>query len=165
VIHVVTSKNTPNYEIELNEAWVLAKDAYGDTANAVYGDVSSTETRYKTPQGRVVAKWNVITVPDGRTLLNGAQIFNYLNGKPMWTVEFDAGRKTGQERYLRADGTPVWEKEYASDGTWTWKSFDRDGKLVATSNWKGKTLLSSDVPDPPVRKKSSDAKPQEPDAE
>jgi hypothetical protein len=29
-------------------------------------------------------------------------------------------------------------------------NFDAAGKKVATSNWRGKTLLSSDVPDAPA---------------
>jgi formylglycine-generating enzyme required for sulfatase activity len=165
VIHVVTSKNKPDYEIELNEAWVLAKDAYGDTANIAFSNESELRKLYKTPHVSVPAKSNVVEVPDGRMLLDGPEAFYYPNGKPMWTVEFSVGRKVGEERYLREDGTPVWEKKYAGDGTWTWRSFDREGKLAATSEWRGKTMLSSDVPDPPARKKPADEKPVVPDAE
>ena len=165
VVHVVTSKNKPNYEIELNEAWVLDKNVGAEVASAdSIGDVKSFTEHYL---GGVIVKatWSAGHAADGRVLLDGPESFFYPNGKLMWSVRFHAGRKTGQERFLRVDGTPVWEKEYASDGTWTWKSFDRDGNVVATSNWRGKTLLSSDAPDPPARKKSSDVKPQEPDAE
>jgi formylglycine-generating enzyme required for sulfatase activity len=126
VVHVVTSKNKPNYEIELNEAWVMDKDAYGDTAGA----------------------------NDGRVMLNGLEKFNYPDGKLMWSVDFKDGRRVREERYLREDGLPFWVKKYAGDGTWTWENYDRAGKIVATSHWRGKTMLSSDVPDPPVRKKT-----------
>jgi hypothetical protein len=71
----------------------------------------------------------------------------------MWEAFFEVGRKVGTEHYLREDGTPFWVKKYASDGTWTWDNYDRVGRRVATSHWRGKTLLNSDVPDPPVRKK------------
>jgi antitoxin component YwqK of YwqJK toxin-antitoxin module len=98
-------------------------------------------------------------------LLDGPETFFYPNGKLMWSVEFAAGSRTGEERYLREDGTPIWVKQYDADGTWTWDNFDRSGKRIATSKWRGKTLLGSDVPDPPARKISSDEKPQEPDAE
>jgi hypothetical protein len=56
-------------------------------------------------------------------------------------------------------------KHYADDGTWTWDNFDAAGKRIATSHWRGKTLLSSNVPKPPARKKSADEKPIAPDAE
>jgi hypothetical protein len=83
----------------------------------------------------------------------------------MWYSEFNAGRKVGGERYLREDGTPIWVKQYADDGAWAWDNFDASGKRIATSHWRGKTLLSSDVPDPPARKKSADEKPPAPDSE
>jgi len=70
----------------------------------------------------------------------------------MWTASFHAGDKTGEERWLREDGTPIWIKNWASDGTWTWENFDASGHRVATSHWKGKHLLNSDVPDGPVDK-------------
>jgi formylglycine-generating enzyme required for sulfatase activity len=165
VIHVVTSKNKTNDEIELNEAWVLDKNAAAGVASAdSVREVKSFTEHY--PGGNtVMATWSAGRSTEGRILLDGPESYFYPNGKLMWSVNFHAGNKVGQERYLRADGTPVWEKQYASDGGWTWKSFDRSGNLVATSNWRGKTLLSSDQPDPPARKKSGDAKPQEPDAE
>ncbi len=165
VIHVVTSKNSPNYEIELNEAWVLDKSAGTDIAssNSVRNVQHFTE-RYPGSAG-VQARWSAGRAPDGRVLLDGVETYFYPNGGLMWSVDFHAGRKVGVERYLRADGTPVWVKQYAADGTWTWDNFDRAGKRTATSHWRGKTLLGSDVPDPPARKKSSDEKPQEPDAE
>ena len=87
-------------------------------------------------------------------LLQGPQTFYYPDGKVMWSMTFDAGRKVGEDRYLRADGTPVWVKNYAKDGSWTWNSFDRNGKQVAQSKWQGKTMLSSDVPDPVLKKKN-----------
>jgi antitoxin component YwqK of YwqJK toxin-antitoxin module len=98
-------------------------------------------------------------------LLDGPETFFYPNGKLMWSVDYHAGHKVGEERYLREDGTSVWVKKYAADGTWIWDNFDLAGKHIATSNWRGKTLLSSDVPDPPAKNKFSDEKLQEPDAE
>jgi hypothetical protein len=43
-------------------------------------------------------------------------------------------------------------KTHAADGTWTWLNFDASGQQVAKSEWRGKTLTSSDVPDPPAPK-------------
>ena len=162
VIHVVTSKNKPDYEIELNEAWILDSSACGDTANT---QLAATEraTTHKEKQGDISATWSTAKVTDGRILLNGPEQFFYPDGKLMWSLEFQAGRKTGEERYLREDGKPIWIKTYAADGTWTWQNFDREGKLTATSHWKNKTLLDSDVPDTPV--KAKDTTLPEPDGE
>ncbi len=147
VVHVVTSKNTTNYEIEVNEAWVLDKSAGGTSADA--GSVSGVKNfREHYAGGNIVmATWSAGRAADGRVLLDGPEKFFYRDGKPMWSMEFRAGTKVGLERYVRESGTPVWEKEYAGDGTWIWRSYDRDGKLAATSKWKGNMLLSSDVPD------------------
>jgi len=151
VIHIATTKNIVNYEIELNEAWVLDKNAGEETSAPAHvtGTKSYTE-RY--PNGKVKATWSAGRSADGRVLLDGTERFFYPNGKPVWTVNFHAGDKTGEERFLREDGTPMWVKTYADDGTWTWENFDAAGKRVATSHWKGKHLISSDVPDGPVDK-------------
>jgi formylglycine-generating enzyme required for sulfatase activity len=165
VIHVVTSKNKPDYEIELNEAWILDKNAASDTASYDAIENLRNFTEYYPHNTKVMATWSAGRVTDGRILLDGAETFFYPSGKLMWSVNFKAGRKVGEERYLREDGKPIWVKHYVPDGTWTWENFDRAGKRIAISNWRGKILLSSDVPDPPARKISSDEKSQEPDAE
>lgn len=151
VIHIVTSKNKVNYEIELNEAWILDKSA-GDTQTPA-GDLTHLQhftERY--PNGKTKATWSAGRAADGRVLLEGAEHFFYPSGKPMWTVSFHVGEKTGEERYQREDGTSIWVKTYAADGTWTWDNFDAQGKRTATSHWRGKTLLSDDVPDGPFDK-------------
>ena len=173
-IHIVTSKNSPNYEIELNEAWVLDKDAYGDTDQclgvggarpSVCMTVQLSQGRQaKNAEGKKIADWSV-TSNDGRVLLQDAERFFYPDGKLMYSANFYLGHKVRDERYLREDGTPIWEKHYAANGTWTWDNFDASGKQIAESHWLNKTLLSSDVPDPPARKKSADEKPPAPDSE
>ncbi|HKO19779.1 MAG TPA: SUMF1/EgtB/PvdO family nonheme iron enzyme, partial [Acidobacteriaceae bacterium] len=162
VIHIVTSKNKPNYEIELNEAWVLDKDAGGaDTADAKVGLTGIQKQVVKDSAGKLRAVWTTARVGDGRILLHGPEAFDYPNGKTMYSAIFEAGHKV-REEYLREDGSPYWKKTYADDGTWTWLNFDANGKQVAESHWRGKTLVSSDVPDPPARKGE---KPVAPDAE
>ena len=163
VIHLVTSKNKPDYEIELNETWVLDKDAYGDTANVNHSDVAPVSGIEKDKSGKITAKWSTIQVPDGRVLLEGPETFYYASGHLMWSMKFHRGKKVGEESYFRADGTRVWIKMYGSDGSWAWLNFDRAGKHVATSKWQGKTLLSSDIPDVPMKKKVGDEMLPEPD--
>jgi hypothetical protein len=152
LIHIATTKNKPNFEIELNEAWVLDKSAGEDCSpdDGAVKDVKSFTEKY--PSGKTFATWSAGKTANGRELLQGAQTFYYPDGKVMWSMNFEAGRKVGAEKYLRADGQPYWVKDHAQDGTWTWHNFNRDGKQVAESKWKDKTLLWSDVPDPPVKK-------------
>jgi len=144
MIHVVTSKNQPNYEIELNEAWILDKNAGADVAPAVsVSEVKQFSEKYA--DGKLRAQWSAGRAADGRVLLEGPETFYYPGGRVMWSVTFHLGKKVGEENYFRADGTRVWTKTYGADGEWTWVNFDASGKRVATSHWRGKTLLSSDV--------------------
>ena len=162
VIHIVTSKNSPNYEIEINEAWILDKNPAPQVPSRLsVSEVKKTSEHYP-GSNQIMATWSAGRAADGRVLLDGPQTFYYPSGKLMWSSSFHAGEKTGDERYLRADGTPVWEKHYADDGTWTWDNFDASGKKFAESEWRNKKLLSSNVPDPPARKAE---KPITPDAE
>ncbi len=163
VVHIVTTKNKPNFEIELNEAWVLDSGAPSSPAASSPATVGTSSTEQITltdikhytehyPNGQTKATWTAGRAADGRVLLDGTEHFFYPNGKPMWTVSFHAGQKDGEERFQREDGTPMWVKTYAGDGTWTWENFDAQGKHIATSHWRNKTLLDSDVPDGPVDK-------------
>ena len=158
-IHIVTSKNSPNYEIELNEAWVLDKSAYGDT------DPCSTHTLPAVDHSPSLVDRELPRKSDrpiGRSpatadasCFNGPDRFFYPDGKLMYSANFYLGHKISDERYLREDGTPYWVKHYAGpDGTWTWDNFDASGHQIAESHWRGKTLLSSDVPDPPAQQQT-----------
>ncbi len=153
VIHIVTSKNSPNYEIEMNEAWVADKNAGEDAgANSDHPTVTDVQARIERyPNSRqLMMKWSAGRGSDGRAMLNGPEEFYYPNGKLMYSADFSAGHKTGDEKYLREDGTPFWIKTYSSDGAWTWQNYDASGTKTANSTWKNKTLISSDVPDAAV---------------
>ena len=123
--------------------------------------MSSSQLRKATSDG---VSWSAGRASDGRILLDGPVMIAYASGQPMYSATFKAGQKIGEEKYLREDGTPYWTRNHAADGTWTWDNFDATGKRIATSKWRGKTLLSSDVPDPPAGKASPDV-PIAPDAE
>ena len=138
-IHIVTSKNTVNYEIELNEAWVLSDDA----ATTVEPDSIGEITRHteKWPNGKVKAEWGTARANDGRILLEGSQTNYDEAGRVQLTVTFHMGRKVGDEIFYRGDGSKIWQKSYATDGTWTWHTFDATGKQTSESHWRGKTLI------------------------
>lgn len=151
LIHIATTKNKPNMEIELNESWVLDKTA-GELAPEPPRITRRERISERYPNGKLKATWTVGHAEDGRVLLEGPQRFLYPDGRPMWTSSFHAGHKTGDERFLQKNGRPLWVKTYDENGSWTWQNFDGEGKRIATSTWHNKTLLSSDVPDGPVEK-------------
>jgi formylglycine-generating enzyme required for sulfatase activity len=162
-IHIVTSKDKPDREIELNEAWVLDSSAYGETTDDTASGGTAVNHLERDKQGRVRARWSTLQVKDGRTLLEGPETFYYPTGQVMWSIHFHRGEKVGEEIYLRSNGTRVWTKIYSSNGEWAWVNYDSNGKKVATSKWKDKTLLSSDLPDIPTETKPGDDKLPEPD--
>lgn len=142
LIHVVTTKNDPNnFEIEMNEAWIMSDDAAASPAPTTTSPITKHSEKY--PDGKSYATWGEAKAGDGRVLLEGPEIFLYPNGKTMWSVAFHLGQPTGEETYYREDGTKVWQKTYAGNGSWTWLNFNATGKETAESRWKGKTLLDT----------------------
>lgn len=156
LIHVVTSKNQPNFEIELNEAWVMDSTAGVSPEPTGIARVERHTERYA--DGRVKAMWGNGRASDGRILLEGPETFYYPSGKVMWRLNFHLGRNVGEEEYLRADGTRIWMKLYEPGDRWTWTQYDSAGKQGAVSTWLGKRLLTSTVPDVPQQKNPDDAK-------
>jgi formylglycine-generating enzyme required for sulfatase activity len=141
IIHIVTSKNTVNYEIELNEAWVLTPDAAESPEPDAIGPV--TKHMEKWPNGKLKSEWGTARASDGRILLEGPQMFYFESGARQWTAEFHLGRKTGDEVFYRADGSKEWEKSYGADDAWSWRLFDGAGKQTAASHWRGKRLVDA----------------------
>ncbi len=141
IIHIATSKNTVNYEIELNEAWVLSDT---EAATPQPDSIADVEKHYENwPDGKLKASWSTGRASDGRILLEGEQTFYYENGRRQWTANFHLGRKIGDEVFYRRDGTKFWEKTYAGDGTWAWRNFDATGQPTSESHWRGKALLDA----------------------
>jgi formylglycine-generating enzyme required for sulfatase activity len=141
VIHIATSKNTVNYEIELNEAWALSDAESASPEPESIGAL--TKHSEKWPNGKLKAEWSTARASDGRILLEGPQTFYYETGAKQWTANFHLGNKIGDEAFYRADGSREWTKTYNNDGTWTWRQFDSSGKQTAESHWRNKTLLDA----------------------
>jgi len=140
VIHIVTSKNQPDWHIELNEAWVMEG---GPPAAAPAGVTGGREYREEYPDGKTKATWIAGVATVGRYVLNGRQVFYYPNGHAQWEAEFQSGRKSGVETWWNAAGAKQWERAYGAGGTWTWRIYDAAGKVVAESRWQGKKLLAA----------------------
>ncbi len=141
MIHIATSKNTVNYEIELNEAWVLSDDAASSPEPDSIGPIAKQTEKW--PNGKLKAEWGTARASDGRILLEGPQAFYFENGAPQWTANFHFGKKAGGEVFYRRDGTKEWSKSYSADGAWVWQIFDATGKQTAESHWRGKTLVAA----------------------
>jgi hypothetical protein len=146
VIHIATSKNTVNYEIELNEAWVLSDS---EAVTPEPGSIAQVERhRENWPNGKPKAEWGAGRASDGEMLLEGPQTFYFENGKVQWSAQFHLGQGVGDEVLYREDGSKEWVKTYGDGGTWTWRLFDDKGAQTAESHWHGKTLLSASFAHP-----------------
>jgi len=145
IIHIVTSKNTVNYEIDLNEAWVLSPDAEASPDPDSVGPVAKHTERW--PSGKLKAEWDTARANDGEILLEGPQTFYFENGDPQWTASFHLGKNTGDETLYRLNGTKEWTKSYGAGDAWTWRTFDESGKPTAESHWRNKTLLDYKLAD------------------
>ncbi len=158
IIHIVTSKNTVNDEIQMNEAWIRSG------SEAATPDPSTLSKlvphRENWPGGKPRAIWSTARANDGETLLEGTQTFYFQSGHPQWIAHFHLGQETGDERFYRANGSLQWEKSYAADGTWTWRNFDATGRVTSTSRWRGKTLLSDSLQAPPTAAAITKGSPQ-----
>lgn len=75
--------------------------------------------------------------------LNGVQIFTAPNNTRIWERQYSAGKKIGTETLWHSDGSLHWQKAYSPDGTFTWRTFGADGRPLAESLWRGKTLIES----------------------
>lgn len=140
VIHVVTSKNKPNYEIELNEEWVRKGGAETPEAQNVRDQKNYRETY---SDGKTRAEWRAGIGEDGCYLLDGVQTFYYENGHKQWQATYTAGNKRRTEIFWSENGKELWQREYSTDGTWQWTLFDEGGRVRARSKWNGKVLLDA----------------------
>jgi antitoxin component YwqK of YwqJK toxin-antitoxin module len=105
------------------------------------GDVTTTRENY--PSGKLKAEWSAGIASDGNYRLHGRQIFYYENGAKQWEASYDAGRPSGTETYWDAAGHKLWERIHASNGTWTWNTFDASGRQTAASTWVGKVMVDA----------------------
>jgi formylglycine-generating enzyme required for sulfatase activity len=140
VIHIVTSKNKPDYHIELNEAWVLK----GGPEEAPVPKVSDVKEYSENYRGfTLLARWSAGYTENHRYLFDGPQTYYLAGATKQWEATFKAGRRVGTETWWGPGGEKQWEKIYSDNGEWTWRIFDRDGHQTAVSKWKGKNLIDA----------------------
>jgi hypothetical protein len=145
IIHLVTSKTKPvALHVELNEAWALQGGERAPDIETVSDVITEQESH---PSGKLKAKWSGGIAADGNYWLDGPQIFYHENGAKQWESTYAAGRKTGTETLWTSNAKKKWERIFGPDGASTWIVYDEAGNALATSKWKGKTLI--DPPPPP----------------
>lgn len=142
IIHVVTSKNTVNYEIALNEAWIRSKSNAETPAPDSITEVHRHRELY--PDGKLEATWGTGRANDGEILLEGPETYYFENGKVEWHADFHLGYKTGMEALYRADGSRIWEKDHRGEN-WTWKVYNTADQMTAESHWRNKTMLNTQI--------------------
>ncbi|MHC4636006.1 MAG: SUMF1/EgtB/PvdO family nonheme iron enzyme, partial [Planctomycetota bacterium] len=149
VIHLVTSRNTPDLHVELNEAWILAADddaqkaAKTDYSPVAGGTLKQYEELY--PDGKPKAKWTGGVNSQGLYLLHDEQSFYYPDGRLQWQMTFKNGLRVGLESYYRQDGTMQWQRRHDGLGSSELTLFDNSGKKKAVSQWKDKKLLNHQI--------------------
>ncbi len=143
LIHVVTSKSKPApLHIALDEAWVLSDQA-GVEYDAHVDQPKAEKETYA--DGKVKAEWSGGQGKDQLYHLDGVQTFYYPDGKKQWESHYAAGKPIGDETRWDSAGRKLWDRNYAADGTWTWKIYDADGKVTGESKWKGKQVVSTSL--------------------
>lgn len=138
IIHIVTSKNPVNYEIALNEAWILSKGDAITPAPTSIADVHKHREFYT--DGELKATWSSGRANDGEILLEGPETFYFPNGKVQWQADFHLGYKTGREVLFRRNDSRIWQKDHHG-ADWTWKVYNAKDQITAESYWRQKTLL------------------------
>lgn len=121
LIHVLTTTNYPGLEIEFNEEWIDSDipTALGENGS-VYG-----QQKALTPLKE-----------SGYYVLNGTITENYPDGKPMHTVTYKDGRRTGIETLWREDGTKRWEWTRFANNRAQWVHYRPNGMIRIISRWK-----------------------------
>ncbi|NWG12231.1 MAG: SUMF1/EgtB/PvdO family nonheme iron enzyme [Acidobacteria bacterium] len=136
IIHMVTTKTVPVLHWELNEAWILSKDAsfmeYPKQAVS-----SLREYREIYPSGRLRSVRRGGVTPGGEFKLHGRQVWYYEDGRTQWDVGYDAGVKVGRETFYRPDGKPVWAWIHRPDSRSVWTQYWPDGRKRCESTWSG----------------------------
>jgi hypothetical protein len=140
VIHFVTSKTRPApLHVEMSESWVLHGGPASPASGLVMGAVASQNENYSS--GRRKAEWSGGIASDGNHRLHGRQVFYHESGAKQWEATYAAGHPSGTETYWSPEGVKLWSREYAPNGTWTWRTFDAAGRPTAVSTWIGKILV------------------------
>ena len=139
VIHLITTMNRPNLHFEMNEAWILDKNARREDpmAPAAGGPLANIKQREeKYPNGQARLTWSAGEGSDGRYLLEGAEVWYYDNGQKQHETAYEKGVKVGKETYWSRKGQVEWAWDHQPDGSAVWTQFWSNGQKKSVSNWR-----------------------------
>jgi hypothetical protein len=134
LIHMVTTKTVPPLHWELNEAWILSKEAKTlvSPPDGIQG-IREHEEFYRS--GKLRARWQGGVTSTGEYRLHGQQLWFHPNGEKEWEADYRAGHPVGRQTFWDPDGRIIWEREHAQDGRMIWRQFWADGQLKSESSW------------------------------
>jgi hypothetical protein len=139
VLHLITTMNRPNLHFEMNEAWILDKNATREdpmapTSSGPLAEVKLHEEKY--PNGRPRLTWSAGLASDGRYLLEGREVWFYENGQKQREANYEKGFKTGKEIYWTREGKVAWTWDHRPDGSAVWTQFWPNGQTKSVSTWR-----------------------------
>ncbi len=134
VIHLITSYNHPPQHFEMNEAWILSKDAGTAARTPLCGPRRNDAER---GPGGTRAEWSGCLDNYGRYLLDGEERWFYPDGRKMYEVRWERGLKAGSERFWDETGRLVWSWDRSLGGEGVWTRFWPNGQKRTESAWKG----------------------------
>jgi hypothetical protein len=135
LIHMVTTKTVPPLHWELNEAWILSREArIMEPPPDEIMEVLAHEEHY--PSGRLRARLQGGVTAAGEFRLHGTQLWLHENGEKQWEVEYRSGHPAGRETLRDPDGRIRWEREHLQEGRMTWRQFWPNGRLKSESHWR-----------------------------
>ncbi|MBM3880537.1 MAG: hypothetical protein FJ387_12610 [Verrucomicrobia bacterium] len=139
VIHLITTMNRPCLHFEMNEAWILNKNATRDdpmasTSSGPLLSVKQHEEKYPNGQPRLI--WSAGKGSDGRYLLDGREVWFYDNGQKQREANYEKGFKAGKETYWSREGKVEWTWEHRPDGSAVWSQFWSNGQKKSVSTWR-----------------------------
>jgi hypothetical protein len=139
VIHLITTMNRPNLHFEMNEAWILDKNATREdpmapTSSGPPANVKQYEVKH--PNGQPRLTWSAGLASDGRYLLDGRDVWFYENGQKQREAAYEKGFKTGKETYWSREGKVEWTWDHQPDGSAVWTQFWSNGQKKSVSTWR-----------------------------
>jgi antitoxin component YwqK of YwqJK toxin-antitoxin module len=133
IIHILTTANYPPIHYEINEAWIWS-DVQELAPESDGGSIKCYTENYES--GKIKSEWSARICPNGRYLLHGKMTDYYENGQLQHVVEYDNGRKSGEEVFYAKNGNMEWKWQrdiIKNVGIWT--QYWSNGNKKVESSW------------------------------
>ena len=136
IIHILTTVTQPCLHYELNEAWIWS-DAGDIAPENSGGEIKKYSEKY--PNGKIHSQWSARICPGGRYLLDGKETDFYDTGAKQHEINYESGRKTGEEIFWSPDGKKLWTWQHdLKNNRAVWTQFWPNGQKKIQSTWNTK---------------------------